>query len=125
MRVSTREDVASTTKVFDESQLQLFLEVLEPGHVLGNELPELAVRLRSGQIGPDLAPLRADRHQRHSSIKRSPMSGQYHTVFSRLLTPPTPGATSPDERDAFFDPAGDKVYRHPTFYDVPEGVEHL
>ena len=32
---------------------------------------------------------------------------------------------SPDEKDSFFDPAGDKVYRHPTFYDVPEGVEHL
>ncbi|MGZ4597997.1 MAG: 1,2-phenylacetyl-CoA epoxidase subunit PaaB, partial [Actinomycetes bacterium] len=24
-----------------------------------------------------------------------------------------------------FDPAGDKIYRHPTFYDIPEGVEHL
>ena len=34
-------------------------------------------------------------------------------------------ASSPDERDSFFDPAADKVYRHPTFYDVPEGVEHL
>ena len=34
-------------------------------------------------------------------------------------------ASSPDERDSFFDPAGDKVYRHPTFYDVPEGVQHL
>ncbi len=34
-------------------------------------------------------------------------------------------ASSPDEKDAFFDPAGDKVYRHPTFYDVPEGVQHL
>ena len=34
-------------------------------------------------------------------------------------------ASSPDEKDAFFDPAADKVYRHPTFYDVPEGVEHL
>jgi ring-1,2-phenylacetyl-CoA epoxidase subunit PaaB len=34
-------------------------------------------------------------------------------------------ASTPDERDAFFDPAADKVYRHPTFYDVPEGVEHL
>jgi ring-1,2-phenylacetyl-CoA epoxidase subunit PaaB len=34
-------------------------------------------------------------------------------------------ASSPDEKDAFFDPAGDKPYRHPTFYDVPEGVEHL
>ena len=34
-------------------------------------------------------------------------------------------ASSPDEKDAFFDPAADKIYRHPTFYDVPEGVEHL
>ena len=34
-------------------------------------------------------------------------------------------ASSPDEKDAFFDPAADKVYRHPTFYAVPEGVEHL
>ena len=30
-------------------------------------------------------------------------------------------ASSPDEKDAFFDPAADKVYRHPTFYEVPGG----
>jgi len=34
-------------------------------------------------------------------------------------------ASSPDEKDSFFDPALDKVYRHPTFYDVPEGAKHL
>jgi ring-1,2-phenylacetyl-CoA epoxidase subunit PaaB len=34
-------------------------------------------------------------------------------------------ASSPDEKDAFFDPAADKVYRHPTFYPVPDGVAHL
>jgi ring-1,2-phenylacetyl-CoA epoxidase subunit PaaB len=34
-------------------------------------------------------------------------------------------ASSPDEKDSFFDPAADKAYRHPTFYDVPEGVAHL
>jgi ring-1,2-phenylacetyl-CoA epoxidase subunit PaaB len=34
-------------------------------------------------------------------------------------------ASSPDEKDSFFDPAMDKAYRHPTFYDVPEGVHHL
>jgi ring-1,2-phenylacetyl-CoA epoxidase subunit PaaB len=34
-------------------------------------------------------------------------------------------ASSPDAKDAFFDPAADKVYRHLTFYDVPEGVQHL
>jgi len=34
-------------------------------------------------------------------------------------------ASSPSEKDSFFDPAGDKIYRHPTFYDVPEDVEYL
>lgn len=33
-------------------------------------------------------------------------------------------ASSPDEADPFFAPA-DKPYRHPTFYEVPEHVEHL
>jgi ring-1,2-phenylacetyl-CoA epoxidase subunit PaaB len=32
-------------------------------------------------------------------------------------------ASSPDEKDAFFDPAGDKPYRHPSFYDLPAGVQ--
>lgn len=34
-------------------------------------------------------------------------------------------ASSPDEKDAFFDPAADKAYRHPTFYDIPAEVQHL
>ncbi|HEX4812622.1 MAG TPA: 1,2-phenylacetyl-CoA epoxidase subunit PaaB [Nonomuraea sp.] len=34
-------------------------------------------------------------------------------------------ASSPDEKDPFFDPALDKVYRHPSFFDLPEGVENL
>ena len=34
-------------------------------------------------------------------------------------------ASSPDEKDAFFDPAADKVYRHPTFYEIPDEVQHL
>ncbi|RZT98144.1 1,2-phenylacetyl-CoA epoxidase subunit PaaB [Rivibacter subsaxonicus] len=34
-------------------------------------------------------------------------------------------ASEPSQRGELFDPAADKVYRHPTFYDVPAGVEHL
>ncbi|WP_425281923.1 1,2-phenylacetyl-CoA epoxidase subunit PaaB [Streptomyces albofaciens] len=34
-------------------------------------------------------------------------------------------ASSPDEKDSFFEPAADKPYRHPTFYEIPEGVQHL
>ena len=27
--------------------------------------------------------------------------------------------------EAFFDPSDDKIYRHPTFYKIPEGVKHI
>lgn len=34
-------------------------------------------------------------------------------------------ASSPDEKDPFFAPSGDKVYRHPTFYAIPDDVPHI
>jgi len=34
-------------------------------------------------------------------------------------------ASSPDEKDPLFAPAGDKVYRHPTFYAVADDVPHM
>ena len=34
-------------------------------------------------------------------------------------------AVSPSESNYFFESATDKIYRHPTFYNLPEGVEHM
>jgi len=34
-------------------------------------------------------------------------------------------ASSPDEASCLYEPANDKVYRHPTFYDVPDDIEHM
>ncbi len=34
-------------------------------------------------------------------------------------------ASSPDEKDPLFTPAHDKVYRHPTFYTIPDDVPHM
>ncbi|HXQ63892.1 MAG TPA: 1,2-phenylacetyl-CoA epoxidase subunit PaaB [Steroidobacteraceae bacterium] len=34
-------------------------------------------------------------------------------------------ASDPGEADELFEPARDKVYRHPTFYDIPEAVKTL
>lgn len=34
-------------------------------------------------------------------------------------------ASEPSEKDSLFEPANDKIYRHPTFYDVPEGITHM
>ena len=34
-------------------------------------------------------------------------------------------ASSPGDRAALFEPSNDKVYRHPTFFPMPDGVKHL
>lgn len=41
-------------------------------------------------------------------------------VESKLIA-----ASDPKDSDAFFEPAEDKIYRHPTFYDVPDGISHM
>ncbi len=34
-------------------------------------------------------------------------------------------ASNPNDSDMLFDPANDKIYRHPTFYVMPEGAVGL
>jgi len=34
-------------------------------------------------------------------------------------------ASNPDEAESFYEPAADKVYRHPTFYDLPDSLTHM
>ncbi len=34
-------------------------------------------------------------------------------------------ATNPDDAESFYEPANDKVYRHPTFYDLPDQLTHM
>ncbi|MGH6814808.1 MAG: 1,2-phenylacetyl-CoA epoxidase subunit PaaB [Hyphomicrobiaceae bacterium] len=34
-------------------------------------------------------------------------------------------ASDPLDKEELFDPAGSKIYRHPTFYEVPDEVGHM
>ena len=34
-------------------------------------------------------------------------------------------ASSPEDMGSFFEPANDKIFRHPTFYQIPDGVGHM
>ncbi len=34
-------------------------------------------------------------------------------------------ASNPDDAEAFYEPANDKVYRHPTFYELPDEVNYM
>ena len=41
-------------------------------------------------------------------------------VESKYIT-----ASNPAEAGELYEPAADKVYRHPTFYDLPDEVKHM
>jgi ring-1,2-phenylacetyl-CoA epoxidase subunit PaaB len=41
-------------------------------------------------------------------------------IESNLVT-----ASDPDESAELFEPAESKIYRHPTFYNVPDGISHM
>ena len=34
-------------------------------------------------------------------------------------------ASDPGDKGEFFDPSADKIYRHPTFYEIPDEVGHM
>jgi ring-1,2-phenylacetyl-CoA epoxidase subunit PaaB len=44
-----------------------------------------------------------------------------------LWVVPSAAITASDPKDAeeLFDPAEDKVYRHPTFYSIPASIKHI
>ncbi len=34
-------------------------------------------------------------------------------------------ASQPEDKGEMFEPASDKIYRHPTFYEIPDAVGHM
>ena len=34
-------------------------------------------------------------------------------------------ASNPDDAESFYEPATDKIYRHPTFYNLPDELKHM
>ena len=34
-------------------------------------------------------------------------------------------ASNPDDAEMFYEPSADKIYRHPSFYDLPDELKHM
>lgn len=86
---------------------------------------EVFVRARRGLSHTHVGSLRAPDAQMALRNARDVYTRRQEGVSIWVVAAHDIAATSPDEKDAFFEPAADKIYRHPTFYHVPEGVEHL
>jgi ring-1,2-phenylacetyl-CoA epoxidase subunit PaaB len=94
---------------------------------MSNEWPmwEVFIRSRGGlshrHAGSVHAPdnVLALKHARDTYTRR--MEGvSLWVVKSSQIT-----ASDPAQTDSFFEPAADKIYRHPTFYTVPDNIKHM
>jgi ring-1,2-phenylacetyl-CoA epoxidase subunit PaaB len=99
----------------------------DEGLLMSNDWPlwEVFVRSRGGlshrHVGSVHAPdgAIALRHARDTYTRR--MEGvSLWVVPSASIT-----ASDPAEDGPMFEPAEDKIYRHPTFYDIPDGITHI
>ncbi len=97
----------------------------EGGHAGAQPLWEVFVRSRRGLSHTHVGSLHAP--DAHMALRnaRDVYTRRQEGVSIWVVPAAAIVASSPDEKDAFFDPAGDKPYRHPTFYDVPDEVQHL
>ena len=61
----------------------------------------------------------AIRHARDTYTRRSEGVSIWAVRSSEIV------ASDPAQASEMFEPADDKVYRHPTFYDIPDVVTHI
>ena len=53
------------------------------------------------------------------------VAGQIQLAGQRAAADGDHNAADPDDKDALFEPAMDKTFRQPTFYDLPDEVKNL
>ncbi len=90
-----------------------------------SELWEVFVRSRRGLSHQHVGSLHAPDARMALRNARDVYTRREEGVSIWVVPASAVTASSPEEKDAFFDPAADKPYRHPTFYEVPDEVKHL
>ena len=86
---------------------------------------EVFVRAKSGMSHRHVGSVHAPdaeialRHARDTYTRR--MEG----VSLWVVPSASIAASDPGDDAANFEPAEDKIYRHPTFYDIPDGITHI
>ncbi|MBM3782024.1 MAG: 1,2-phenylacetyl-CoA epoxidase subunit B [Acidobacteria bacterium] len=88
-------------------------------------LYEVFVRARAGLDHKHVGSLHAADPQMALQHARDTYTRRQEGVSIWVVRSDQISASDPSDADALFSPADDKVYRHPTFYTIPEGVEGL
>ena len=92
-----------------------------------NEWPlfEIFVRSKQGLEHKHCGSLHAADANMALHLARDVYTRRQEGVSIWVVASNTITASAPEDSAQFFDPAADKIYRHPTFYKLPASVEHM
>lgn len=97
------------------------------GTASGREWPlwEVFVRSKQGLEHKHCGSLHAADAQQALQMARDVYTRRQEGVSIWVVPSAAITASTPDDKAEFFEPMGDKIYRHPTFYDIPDDVGHM
>ena len=92
-----------------------------------NEWPlwEIFIRSKQGLEHKHCGSLHASDAQHALQMARDVYTRRQEGVSIWVVQSSAIAASEPNDKSEFFEPASDKVYRHPTFYEIPEEVGHM
>ncbi len=93
----------------------------------GHDWPlwEVFVRSKQGLEHKHCGSLHAVDAQQALQMARDVYTRRQEGVSIWVVPSATITASEPDDKPAFFEPMADKIYRHPTFYTIPDEVGHM
>lgn len=86
---------------------------------------EVFVRSKQGLEHKHCGSLHAVDAQQALQMARDVYTRRQEGVSIWVVPSATITASEPDDKAAFFEPMADKIYRHPTFYEIPDEVGHM
>jgi ring-1,2-phenylacetyl-CoA epoxidase subunit PaaB len=86
---------------------------------------EVFVRSKQGLEHKHCGSLHAADAQQALNMARDVYTRRQEGVSIWVIPSASITASEPDDKAEFFEPASDKIYRHPTFYAIPDDVGHM
>jgi ring-1,2-phenylacetyl-CoA epoxidase subunit PaaB len=86
---------------------------------------EVFVRSKQGLEHKHCGSLHASDSQHALQMARDVYTRRQEGVSVWVVQSSSIAASEPNDKSEFFEPSSDKVYRHPTFYEIPSEVGHM
>ena len=122
-------DKEQTAKNDETSKSKVSAKMASPngGSRAGTEWPlwEVFIRSKQGLDHKHVGSLHAVDAQMAIENARDVYTRRQEGVSIWVVESKYIHASNPDEADSFYEPSNDKVYRHPTFYDLPDEIKHM